>query len=144
MLLKVVSFLFSGQDRFAGGTPAVEEHVGFALVTPPGADLSRPASASGTRCAAGFPAGDNLFLQGGLRVQFLAVALDMLLVGFHIVGQQEHGLAGEGGFDRVQRGVGFAFRRLRPGALLGIGSIGGEATLADGSGGFFCTMKASP
>ena len=67
----------------------------------------------------------------------------MLLVGFHIIARQEDGLAGEGGFDGIERRFGLTFGAGQSGTFLRASAIGGEAVLAAGGCRFFCGMAAA-
>jgi len=57
---------------------------------------------------------------------FLFETVHMLLVCSGVVAGKENRVAGEAGFDGVQRRFGFAFGRSRAGAELGIGAVRGE------------------
>ena len=61
------------------------------------------------------------------------VGVDVLLVGYGVVGGEEDGAASESGFDGVEGGDGFAFGATRAGRQEGVAPVGNGA---GGHGGF--------
>ena len=66
---------------------------------------------------------DKLALAEALRTILVFVLLEMQAISGCIVRVEEHGAAGQTGFDSVQAGDAFAFRSFRTGGELGIGVI---------------------
>ncbi|MGH2508738.1 MAG: hypothetical protein ACRDHZ_15235, partial [Ktedonobacteraceae bacterium] len=66
---------------------------------------------------------DELVLARADGMEIFFEAVNVRFVGGGIVGGEEHGAAGESGFDRVEGGFGLACRSGRSGGQLGILSI---------------------
>jgi hypothetical protein len=60
------------------------------------------------------------------------IAQQMGFISFGVLRRQQDGAPGEAGFDGIQGRDSAAFRGLGSRGQLGIGTVGGEATLADG------------
>ena len=69
-------------------------------------------------------------------LEFADEAINILFVGGGIVGGQQDGAAGEGGFESVGGGLGFAFRGAGAGGEGGVGAIGGQTGGGDFDGFF--------
>ena len=67
-------------------------------------------------------------------LEFADATLDVLFVGGGIVGGKQDGAASEGGFQGVDRGLGFAFGGAGAGRERGISPVGGEAGGGDFDG----------